>query len=126
MVFLYLSLICFLLYRCYYFLLVVSPAVIVGTGTAVYTSSWVAPRSDVHSQQRFFYMGQVILVTSYVLRPSDCSVLNVTYSAGDLPCLPFEFVLPNDRKEKLLLIRRIEDIIWPMIQPVIALSTLSS
>jgi hypothetical protein len=30
----------------------------VGTGTAVYTSSWVAPRSDVHSQQRFFYMGQ--------------------------------------------------------------------
>ena len=26
-------------------------------GTAVYTSSWVAPRSDVHSQQRFFYMG---------------------------------------------------------------------
>jgi D-galacturonate reductase len=29
-----------------------------GLGTAVYTSSWVAPRSDVHSQQRFFYMGQ--------------------------------------------------------------------
>ena len=28
------------------------------TGTAVYTSSWIAPRSDVHSQQRFFYMGQ--------------------------------------------------------------------
>lgn len=28
------------------------------TGTAVYTSSWVAPKSDVHSQQRFFYMGQ--------------------------------------------------------------------
>jgi D-galacturonate reductase len=27
------------------------------TGTAVYTSSWVAPKSDVHSQQRFFYMG---------------------------------------------------------------------
>jgi len=26
-------------------------------GCAVYTSSWVAPRSDVHSQQRFFYMG---------------------------------------------------------------------
>ena len=26
-------------------------------GTAVYTASWVAPRSDVHSQQRFFYMG---------------------------------------------------------------------
>lgn len=26
-------------------------------GTAVYTSSWVAPKSDVHSQQRFFYMG---------------------------------------------------------------------
>ncbi len=25
--------------------------------TAVYTSSWIAPRSDVHSQQRFFYMG---------------------------------------------------------------------
>ncbi len=27
-------------------------------GTAVYTASWVAPTSDVHSQQRFFYMGQ--------------------------------------------------------------------
>ncbi len=27
-------------------------------GTAVYTSSWVAPKSDVHSQQRFFYQGQ--------------------------------------------------------------------
>ena len=26
-------------------------------GAAVYTSSWVAPKSDVHSQQRFFYMG---------------------------------------------------------------------
>jgi D-galacturonate reductase len=26
-------------------------------GTAVYTSSWIAPPSDVHSQQRFFYMG---------------------------------------------------------------------
>ena len=25
-------------------------------GCAVYTSSWVAPKSDVHSQQRFFYM----------------------------------------------------------------------
>jgi len=25
--------------------------------TGIYTSSWVAPRSDVHSQQRFFYMG---------------------------------------------------------------------
>lgn len=25
-------------------------------GTAVYTSSWIAPRADVHSQQRFFYM----------------------------------------------------------------------
>jgi D-galacturonate reductase len=28
-----------------------------GKGTAIYTSSWVAPKSDVHSQQRFFYMG---------------------------------------------------------------------
>ncbi|CAM9296570.1 unnamed protein product, partial [Heterosigma akashiwo] len=27
-------------------------------GHGVYTSSWVAPKSDVHSQQRFFYMGQ--------------------------------------------------------------------
>ena len=26
-------------------------------GIALYTSSWVAPKSDVHSQQRFFYMG---------------------------------------------------------------------
>ena len=28
-----------------------------GRGTGVYTASWVAPKSDVHSQQRFFYMG---------------------------------------------------------------------
>lgn len=27
-------------------------------GTAMYTASWIAPASDVHSQQRFFYMGQ--------------------------------------------------------------------
>ncbi len=27
-------------------------------GAAVYTSSWVAPKSDVHSQQKFFYLGQ--------------------------------------------------------------------
>lgn len=27
------------------------------TGHATYTSSWIAPRSDVHSQQRWFYMG---------------------------------------------------------------------
>jgi len=26
-------------------------------GTAVYTSSWIAPPGEVHSQQRFFYMG---------------------------------------------------------------------
>lgn len=26
-------------------------------GSAFYTSSWIAPPSDVHSQQRFFYMG---------------------------------------------------------------------
>ena len=26
--------------------------------TAVYTASWIAPKADVHSQQRFFYMGQ--------------------------------------------------------------------
>lgn len=25
--------------------------------TAIYTSSWIAPRSDVHSQQRFHWMG---------------------------------------------------------------------
>jgi D-galacturonate reductase len=33
-------------------------------GTAVYTASWIAPRSDVHSQQRFFYMaheGEIIV-----------------------------------------------------------------
>ena len=29
----------------------------ISLGTAVYTSSWGAPKSDVHSQQRFFYMG---------------------------------------------------------------------
>jgi len=28
------------------------------TGHATYTSSWIAPKSDVHSQQRWFYMGQ--------------------------------------------------------------------
>ncbi len=26
-------------------------------GTALYTASWIAPKSDVHSQQRFHYMG---------------------------------------------------------------------
>ena len=26
-------------------------------GHATYTSSWIAPKSDVHSQQRWFYMG---------------------------------------------------------------------
>ncbi|MCA9170391.1 MAG: Gfo/Idh/MocA family oxidoreductase [Planctomycetales bacterium] len=26
-------------------------------GVAIYTASWIAPRSDVHSQQRFFYLG---------------------------------------------------------------------
>ncbi|KAI9327312.1 hypothetical protein DFJ73DRAFT_649387 [Zopfochytrium polystomum] len=26
-------------------------------GTAVFTSSWIAPKAEVHSQQRFFYMG---------------------------------------------------------------------
>lgn len=35
-----------------------APEGIAGVGTAIYTSSWIAPRSDVHSQQRFFYMGQ--------------------------------------------------------------------
>lgn len=30
---------------------------VTGYGTAIYTSSWIAPISDVHSQQRFFYMG---------------------------------------------------------------------
>ena len=26
-------------------------------GTGIYTSSWIAPKADVHSQQRFHYMG---------------------------------------------------------------------
>jgi hypothetical protein len=26
-------------------------------GIATYTASWIAPPADVHSQQRFFYMG---------------------------------------------------------------------
>ena len=28
------------------------------TATAVYTAGWIAPKSDVHSQQRFFYVGR--------------------------------------------------------------------
>ncbi|MEM1082808.1 MAG: Gfo/Idh/MocA family oxidoreductase [Verrucomicrobiota bacterium] len=32
-------------------------------GTAVYTASWIAPKSDVHSQQRFHYMGHAGEVT---------------------------------------------------------------
>jgi len=32
-------------------------------GHGVYTSSWVAPKADVHSQQRWFYMGQTGEVT---------------------------------------------------------------
>lgn len=31
--------------------------------TAIYTSSWIAPKADVHSQQRFFYMGHLGEVT---------------------------------------------------------------
>jgi D-galacturonate reductase len=27
-------------------------------GHALYTSSWIAPKGEVHSQQRWFYMGQ--------------------------------------------------------------------
>ena len=27
------------------------------SGTAIYTASWSAPKADVHSQQRFHYMG---------------------------------------------------------------------
>jgi D-galacturonate reductase len=27
--------------------------------TAIYTASWIAPKADVHSQQRFFYMGHL-------------------------------------------------------------------
>ena len=34
-------------------------------GHAVYTSSWIAPTSDVHSQQRWHYMGQKGEVTIY-------------------------------------------------------------
>lgn len=33
-------------------------------GTALYTSSWIAPKSDVHSQQRFHYMGHLGEVTT--------------------------------------------------------------
>lgn len=32
-------------------------------GTATYTASWIAPPSDVHSQQRFFYMGHTGEIT---------------------------------------------------------------
>eukprot|EP00667_Euglena_gracilis_P018458 EG_transcript_19603 len=32
-------------------------------GTGVYTASWAAPKADVHSQQRFFYMGTTGEVT---------------------------------------------------------------
>jgi D-galacturonate reductase len=38
--------------------LATSAAASPSVGCAVYTSSWVAPKSDVHSQQRFFYMGR--------------------------------------------------------------------
>lgn len=47
-------------------------------GTAVYTASWVAPKSDVHSQQRFFYMGHNGEVTvdqahrGYSVATDDC------------------------------------------------------
>lgn len=39
-------------------------------GTGLYTSSWVAPKSDVHSQQRFFYMGQVSQTNTRLLKAS--------------------------------------------------------
>lgn len=47
------------------------------TGTAVYTSSWVAPKSDVHSQQRFFYMGQVIVFFYYAPRQNFFVIFSI-------------------------------------------------
>jgi D-galacturonate reductase len=48
-------------------------------GNAIYTSSWVAPRSDVHSQQRFFYMGTNGEITV------DQAHRGMTVSVDDVP-----------------------------------------
>ncbi len=66
--------------KMYFHFLLGQGSIHLGQGTAVYTSSWIAPKSDVHSQQRFFYMGQVccviflsdIILTLFIERRSNC------------------------------------------------------
>jgi D-galacturonate reductase len=55
-------------------------------GTAIYTSSWIAAPSDVHSQQRFFYMGQVRypVATTHSIVPNSCVICVVTISMYSL------------------------------------------
>ncbi|KAL3821889.1 hypothetical protein ACHAXA_008423 [Cyclostephanos tholiformis] len=48
-------------------------------GNAIYTSSWAAPKSDVHSQQRFFYMGTRGEITV------DQAHRGMTVSVDDMP-----------------------------------------
>lgn len=40
-----------------------TPRFVGSAGHATYTSSWIAPKSDVHSQQRWFYMGHAGEIT---------------------------------------------------------------
>lgn len=80
-------------------------------GTAVYTSSWIAPKSDVHSQQRFFYMGQVNH------RPPPCCVIRASVFANSplSPSIPALY-----RKEKSTLTKHIADTTWRRMVPATA------
>ena len=52
-------------------------------GHAIYTASWIAPKSDVHSQQRWFYMGH-----AGTPPPSPAPYILITPSHDSPPAIP--------------------------------------
>lgn len=64
------------------------------TGTAVYTASWAAPKADVHSQQRFYYLARHGEVTVDQAHRG----YNVCTDAGGLAAVNphFMYYLPGD------------------------------
>jgi len=54
-------------------------------GHGVYTSSWIAPKSDVHSQQRWFYMGQKGEITTDQAHRGYCVAQDGTAFASPNP-----------------------------------------
>jgi hypothetical protein len=62
-------------------------------GVAVFTSSWIAPKSDVHSQQRFFYMGHKGEVNvDQVLKPPPAPTLPSPSLPPSSLCVPSPFL----------------------------------